>query len=115
MKRGEVYWANIVPRSGSEQMGRRPVVIVTRDSFNQTPSWASIVIVPMSTSPNQARRGLTAIAIPAGEAGLDKPGIALCHQITTLDRAKIGKRIGELSPAMLAQVDDGLRATLSLD
>ena len=26
MKRGEVYWADLVPRSGSEQTGRRPVI-----------------------------------------------------------------------------------------
>jgi mRNA interferase MazF len=115
MKRGEIYWANIAPRSGSEQTGRRPVIIVTRDSFNETPNWASIVVVPLSTSPNQARRGPTAILIPASEAGLGKTGIALCHQITTLDRAKIARRIGVLSPAMLAQIEDGLRATLSLD
>jgi mRNA-degrading endonuclease toxin of MazEF toxin-antitoxin module len=30
MKRGEVYWADLVPRSGSEQTGRRPVVVVDR-------------------------------------------------------------------------------------
>ena len=27
MKRGEVFWATLAPRSGSEQTGRRPVVI----------------------------------------------------------------------------------------
>ena len=26
MKRGEVYWADLAPRSGSEQQGRRPVI-----------------------------------------------------------------------------------------
>ena len=37
MKRGDVYWADLVPRSGSEQTGRRPVVVVSHDGFNQTP------------------------------------------------------------------------------
>src|SRR5580658_697712 len=31
MKRGEVYWADLVPRSGSEQTGRRPVILVSHD------------------------------------------------------------------------------------
>jgi mRNA-degrading endonuclease toxin of MazEF toxin-antitoxin module len=36
MKRGEVYWADLVPRSGSEQTGRRPVILVSHDGFNLT-------------------------------------------------------------------------------
>jgi mRNA-degrading endonuclease toxin of MazEF toxin-antitoxin module len=35
MKRGGVYWADLVPRSGSEQTGRRPVIVVSHDGFNQ--------------------------------------------------------------------------------
>ena len=36
MKRGEVYWADLAPHSGSEQQGRRPVVVISHDAFNQT-------------------------------------------------------------------------------
>jgi len=35
MKRGDVYWADRVPRPGSEQSGRRPVTLVSHDGFNQ--------------------------------------------------------------------------------
>jgi len=42
MKRGEVHWADLVPRSGSEQTGRRPVIVVSHDAFNQTPAWRTI-------------------------------------------------------------------------
>ncbi|MCU1266973.1 MAG: PemK-like protein [Acidobacteria bacterium] len=50
MKRGEVYWADLAPRSGSEQQGRRPVVVISHDAFNQTQNWRSIIVVPLSTS-----------------------------------------------------------------
>lgn len=33
MKRGEVYWADLAPRSGSEQRGRRPVVVISHDAL----------------------------------------------------------------------------------
>ncbi len=36
MKRGEVYWAELTPRSGSEQQGRRPVVVISHDVFNES-------------------------------------------------------------------------------
>ena len=39
MKRGDVYWADLTPRSGSEQQGRRPVIVVSHDGFNETPGW----------------------------------------------------------------------------
>lgn len=114
MNRGEVYWANLDPRSGSEQRGFRPVIVVSNDVFNSNSSWRSVIIVPLSTSENQRRRGPTAIAIPRGEAGLTRESVALCHQVTTLDRAKLTRLQGSLSPSVLSDVDAGLAAALQL-
>ena len=114
MKRGEVYWADLVPRSGSEQQGRRPVVVISHNAFNQTPGWRSIIVVPLTTSTTQAGRGPSAILLPRGVAGLRKESVVLCHQVTTLDRSKLIQRIGELDTAELDQVEDGLRAAMDL-
>lgn len=115
MTRGEVYWADVTPRSGSEEQGRRPVVIVSHDGFNRTPAWRSLIVVPVSTSKAQARRGPTSVALAAGAGGLRKPCVALCQQVTTLDRAKIGVRLGTLSRDTLARIDSGLRLALDLE
>jgi mRNA interferase MazF len=115
MKRGEVYWADLIPRSGSEQTGRRPVVIVSHDGFNQTAGWMSIIVVPLSTSVSQARRGPSVVGLPAGVAGLSKASVAICHQVTTLDRAKLAERIGLLPTELLLEVDGALKAALDLD
>jgi mRNA interferase MazF len=115
MKRGEVYWAELTPRSGSEQTGRRPVIVLSHDGFNNAPNWRSIIVVPMSTSPAQSLRGPTAIPISAAEAGLAKAGVALCHQITTLDRSKLSRWVGKLSSRALTQVEEGLRAAIDID
>lgn len=114
MKRGEVYWATLTPRSGSEQKGRRPVIVVSHDGFNQTPGWRSVIVVPLSTSLSQRQRGPTAVILPKGVAGLSKDGTVLCHQVTTLDRAKLSRRIGTLPTAFVVAVDAGLKAALSL-
>ncbi|MGH7313776.1 MAG: type II toxin-antitoxin system PemK/MazF family toxin [Candidatus Rokuibacteriota bacterium] len=115
MRRGEIFWADLRPRSGSEQTGSRPVIIVSHDGFNQTATWRSVIVVPLTTSEAQARRGPTAIALAPGTGGLKKGGVALCHQVTTLDRAKLTERIGILSGAALARVEDGLRTALDLE
>ncbi len=103
------------PRSRAEQRGRRPVVVVSNDGFNLTPSWRSVIVVPISTSEAQARRGPTAVPLPAGAARLDRPSVSLGHQVTTLDRATLTERMGVLPPGLLAHVEDALRAALDLD
>ena len=114
MRRGDVYWADLVLRSGSEQTGRRPVVIITHDSFNLNPGWNSLLVVPISKSTSQARRGPTVVALASGIAGVPKASFAICHQVTTLDRSKVGKRLGRLPAEILNQVEDALKAAMDL-
>ncbi len=115
MRRGDVFWAQLAPRSGSEQSGRRPVIVVSHDGFNEVTAWRSVIVVPLSTSDAQARRGPTAVPLAAGTGGIDKASVVLCHQVTTLDRMKPTERIGFLSAEVLARVEDGLRVALDLE
>lgn len=114
MKRSDIYWADLFPRSGSEQKGRRPVVILSHDAFNQTPTWQSIIIVPLSTSEKQLRRGPTAIFISKTLTNLKEDSVALCHQITTLDRSKLTEKIGVLPLSALQEIEKGIRAAIDL-
>lgn len=109
-----MYWADLVPRSGSEQTGRRPVILISHDGFNLTPSWKSMIVVPISTSASQGKRGPTVVEIPGGAAGLPRASFAVCHQVTTLDRAKLTRRIGVLSAEILSLVEEALKAALDL-
>jgi mRNA-degrading endonuclease toxin of MazEF toxin-antitoxin module len=40
---------------------------------------------------------------------------AVCHQVTTLDRAKLGKKAGILPSELLREVDEALKAAMDLD
>jgi mRNA-degrading endonuclease toxin of MazEF toxin-antitoxin module len=40
--------------------------------------------------------------------------VALCHQVTTLDRAKLTQHVGTLSPELLTQIAEGLKAALDI-
>jgi mRNA interferase MazF len=114
MKRGDVYWADLSPRSGSEQAGRRPVIVMSHDAFNQATGWRSVIVIPISTSLSQSRRGPTAPVLPAGAGKLPRDSIALCHQITTLDRGKLGELLGSLNPSGLREVEEGVKIALDL-
>jgi mRNA-degrading endonuclease toxin of MazEF toxin-antitoxin module len=41
--------------------------------------------------------------------------VAVCHQVTTLDRSKLTRRIGVLPSGILREVDGALKAALDLD
>jgi mRNA interferase MazF len=114
MRRGEIWEADLHPRSGSEQSGRRPVLVVSNDGFNDIAAWRSVLVVPCSTSANQRARGPTAVPLRKGAGGLRKASVALCHQLTTVDRGKLLTRWGALDPESLAAVEDGIRAALDL-
>ena len=72
-------------------------------------------MVPISTSSLQGKRGPTVIELSGGTAGLPKRSIAVCHQVTTLDRAKLTKRLGALPSESLREVEEGLKAGMDLD
>lgn len=114
MKRGDIYVADLQPRSGSEQKGKRPVLVISHDNFNKVAAWKSIIVLPISTSTNQAQRGPTAIFLPKNSGGIDKDSIVLCHQVTTLDRSKLSQYLGSLSADQLSEVEKGLKAAMDL-
>ena len=114
MKRGELWWVDPWPRSGSEQRGRRPAIVVSHDSLNGVEGWRSILVVPITTSKRQAKRHVTTVLLPPAEGGLQRSSVALCHQVTTLDRGKFIARIGALSPATMGSVDRSLVIALDL-
>ncbi len=114
MRRGELYWASLEPRSGSEQRGERPVLLISDDTMNREPRWSSLIVVPISSSKTQAARSPTVVPINAGESGLTRDSVIICHQIATLDRSKLGRLLGRLDETKLELVNRGLTVALGL-
>jgi mRNA interferase MazF len=114
MKRGDLYWSELEPRSGSELRGRRPVVVISNDGFNDVPEWRSIIVVPVSSSRRQITRGPTVIPLSGEGVVLPPNSAAVCHQITTLDRSKLSSRIGTLAPEDLNDIEQGICAACDL-
>jgi len=107
---GRSYW-----RSCRHARGRAvrtaAVIVVSHDGFNEVPTWRPVISSPSSdVGRTQARRGPTAVLRRAGVGALRAPSVALCHQVTTLDRAKLSQRLGTLPHAVLLELQDGLRA-----
>lgn len=112
MQRGEVWWASMPEPSGSGPGYRRPYLIVSADSFNQ--SRINTVIAAVITSNLRLAEAPGNVRLGVRGTGLSRPSVVNVSQVITIDKAFLTEKIGRLTPTQLAAVDDGLRMALSL-
>ncbi|HEX9901961.1 MAG TPA: type II toxin-antitoxin system PemK/MazF family toxin [Acidobacteriota bacterium] len=101
--RGEIRWADFSPGRGHEQAGRRPVLVLSHDVFNERSG--TVVAMAITSQPQQAGFPLT---LEISTLGLPKRSWVKISQLRTLSVERIGKRIARLTPEELSQVIDGL-------
>ena len=112
MRRGEIWWASLPEPSGSGPGFRRPLLIISANSFNE--SRISTVIAAVITSNLRLADAPGNFRLPAKGVGLSKPSVVNVSQIITVDKSFLTERAGRISPRLLAAVDDGIRLVLSL-
>ena len=112
MKRGELWWASLADPIGSGPGFRRPVLVVSADSFNR--SRIRTVLAAVVTSNVRLADAPGNVRLEAGTAGLKQASVVNVSQLITVDRSYLTACMGRLGPAALADVDDGLRLVLSL-
>lgn len=111
MKRGEIWLVDFGTPTGPEQAEQRPALLIQDDVF--TPSLTTLVVLPLTT--NLKRLSLpTTLLLKAGEAGLPQDSIVLCHQIQARGKARFIRRMGRLSEARFAEVQDVLLTTIGV-
>lgn len=110
---GEMYWVEIPPvqTEGSEQHGRRPFIVVSRDAVNKTLN--TIVAVPTSCTIDS--QPAYRIVIPVAEITKDvsctsnlKVCVAKTDQVRVIDKSRLQQRIGKLSRTATFSVMLGL-------
>jgi len=109
VKRGEVWLADLNPTRGSEQGGTRPVIIFQNDIVSRFST--TVITIPLTT--NLRRASLpTCLLIPTGEGGLPQDSVALCYQVRVLDRTRLQRKLGELTPETLTNLEGIVLLTL---
>ncbi|MDJ0771195.1 MAG: type II toxin-antitoxin system PemK/MazF family toxin [Ilumatobacter sp.] len=112
IERGEIWWADLVAPTGSGPGYRRPVVVISAGSFNQ--SRIATVIVAMISSNTALAAAPGNVALAAGTVGLTKDSVVNVSQLATLDRRHLTERVGRLDLTAQGRVDHGLRLALDL-
>ncbi|NIM48628.1 MAG: type II toxin-antitoxin system PemK/MazF family toxin [Gemmatimonadales bacterium] len=101
--RGDVRWANLNPVPGREQAGRRPVLIVSHDIFNERSG--TVIAMAITSQPQAAGFPLT---LELSGAGLPRQSWLKISQIRTLAVERVGRKLGRVRPEDLAQAVEGL-------
>lgn len=112
MQRGELWWASLAKPRGSEPGFRRPVVIISSDSFNA--SHINTVLVAIITSNLRLAKAPGNILLNTKVSGLPRDSVINVSQLITLDKAFLLERISYLGSRHLAALEAGLRLVLEL-
>jgi len=112
LKRGEVWLANLNPTQGSEQTGIRPVIIFQNDLVSQFST--TTIAIPLTT--NQRRAALPiCLLIEQGNGGLSQNSVALCFQMRVPDKTRLIRKLGQLSPEVIGQLEEVVLLTLGFE
>lgn len=108
--RGDIFFANLNPVKGSEQGGKRPVVILQNDVGNK---FSPTVIVAAITSRTRKKANMPT-HVSLDNAALEKDSQVLLEQIRTLDKTRLIKKVGKLTQDEMRAIDNSLEISLSL-
>ena len=111
MKRGDLYMAELDPVVGSEQGGRRPVLLIQNDLGNR---FAPTVIVLPLTASRRKPDLPTHVRVLGGEGGVWYDSTVLCEQVRTLEKSRLFRRLGALPQSRMKAVEAALSVSLDM-
>lgn len=111
IRRGDIYYADLSPVVGSEQGGIRPVLIVQNDVGNKH---SPTVIAAAITSRMGKTKLPTHIDVYADKVGLQKDSVILLEQMRTIDKKRLGEKMGHLDDETMNAVNDAITISLGL-
>jgi mRNA interferase MazF len=104
--RGDVYWVSLDPTIGSEIKKTRPAVIVSNNSCNRL--GLRVVVLPITSNTATFHPGEAPVSVGK------QNGRALGDQLRSVDKTRIGSKVGSLAASEMQRIDEALRITLAL-
>ena len=109
-QKGDIYYIKSLDTTpiGFEMWSDRPAIIVSNNVTNSLSGFINVVYLTTSISKKFCP---THIAINSG----DKKAIALCEQIHTIDKSRIGHKIGNIDYHEQLKIDKALCCSLGIE
>jgi mRNA interferase MazF len=103
INRGDIYWAELDPTVGAEIQKTRPVVILSITAINKVRK--TVIVVPLSTTSKEVK--YINVVLTGGST-------ARCDQLRSIDKSRLRKQIGSLSPTDLEKISEGVSKVLGV-
>lgn len=110
IRRGDIFSVDLEPAQGAEQGKVRPALVIQNDIGNR---YSPTIIVAAITSGGQTRFDVN-VVVKAPEGGLRNDSTILLNQIRTVDKMRLGRYWGYVSPRTMDAVDEALKISLGL-
>ena len=114
VKRGDIYYADLSPVVGSEQGGVRPVLIVQNDVGNRYSPTVIAAAITSRLGKNPMPTPIDVRAERAGRVGLTRDSVILLEQMRTIDKKRLGEKMGHLDEETMTAVDNAISVSLGL-
>ncbi len=112
IRRGQIWVVNWSPGRGSEQLGRRPALVIQTDAANSNSRYPNTIVLTLST------KGLpvaTHIPLePDARNGLREASWVKCEQVLTISKDRLEVRWGIISPADMGKVESAVKMALGM-
>ena len=110
--RGDIYYADMEPHIGSEQGGKRPVVVLQNDVGNR---YAPTLIVATVTSRTKKKKYQPTHVLIAHNTAFEKPSVVQLEQkIFTIDKSRIQRFLGRITQNEMQEIEKGVVSSLAL-
>lgn len=106
--RGDIVWANLEPTKGHEQSGKRPVLIVSHNIFNEKSG--TVIAIAITSQPQKVQFPLS---LALQDKIAKKSAWVKISQIRILSTLRLGRKIGRVSQAELDLVIEGLNEIIA--
>ena len=100
MLRGEVWWVEFDPSTGSEIRKTRPAIIVSNDAANLHLS--RVMAMPLTSTADRVYPGEAVVTVNGRRSK------AMADQIMAADKRRLKSRLGVLSRADMIAVEDAI-------
>jgi mRNA interferase MazF len=115
MQRGDITLVDLGPIRGAEASKLRPAVLVSNDGANSAATRNGrgvVTVVPVTT--NVERVHPFQVLLPAAATGLRADSKAQAEQVRSVDVTRLGRRVGQVPPSLMHDLEQALRIHLGL-
>ncbi len=112
IERGSIYWSDLGVPAGSRPAKRRPVVVVSADTYNASRLATVIAVVITSNTTLATMPGN--VFLPAKASGLPQDSVVNVTALVTLNKTDLDQHTGRAPLSLLREIDRGLRTSLAL-